>query len=239
MHMPAKPDQFEFDSAVSSIFPAMARRSIPNYDAFHALHAAVAANHFLNGSRNRRLLDVGASHGAFYTALNTHYIEGGGFPPRMQLIAIDNSPDMCQHMRTMLPDVEIRCEDADSPDFGQGESASYDVINCTFVIQFLKPERQMALLGKLHRLLKPGGLLILGQKNYADGALGRMMQEQYERWRMGNGYTREEIEAKTRALKGAMWPMRQEDLMSFLNRNFTEVHETTRMFMFSTLVAIK
>ncbi len=238
-HMPAKPDRFEFDAEVSKIFPDMARRSLPNYETFHELHASIAVRRFLTGGRLRRVLDVGASHGAFLTAVEAEYKKTGGVPGNITLVASDVSPDMCQYLKAALPEVEVRCEDVLDQDFGVGESALYDVINCTYVVQFVKPERQIPLLGRLHRMLKPGGLLIFGHKAAVDGMLGRCLQDRYEEWRMANGYSRAEIDAKTLALKGSMWPMSEDTLAGFMNKNFDEVVETTRMFMFSTLIAIK
>lgn len=240
VHIPAKPDQFEFDSEVSAIFPDMARRSIPNYEAFHKLHAHFVARTLKTGGRIRRILDVGASHGAFFTALKDCYAEEGStLPFNVELVAVDSSEDMCRHLRAKHPDANVYMEDANLPSFRHGEAALYDVINCTYVIQFVRPERQIAMLNRLTRLLRPGGLLILGQKAAAPGVLGRVMQDKYIDWRIANGYTREEIEAKTRALKGSMWPMSHDVLMAYLRDNYTEVAETTRMFMFSTLIALK
>lgn len=238
VHIPANPDCFEFDDEVASIFPNMAKRSIPNYVAFHRAHAEIVATFFADRP-GCRMLDVGASHGAFYSALMEFYHRTGATPPPMKLEATDCSQAMCNYMKQSLPGVDVAQESLLSLEFFEREENVYDVINCTFVIQFIAPELQYAVLGKLNRMLKPGGILILGQKESHSKVLGFMLHEQYLQWRMANGYTRAEIDAKTKALAGSMWPLNRTDLNIHLNRNYREVAETSRMFMFSTLIAYK
>lgn len=241
VHFPAKPDQFEFDAEVSQIFPNMAERSIPNYRLFHAMHAEIVARWFARPHIS--MLDVGASHGGFYEALKNYYrdTESSDPAPRIFMHAVDNSEAMCEIMREKHPDVMVSLGSITDEDFmGRFKrNLQFDVVNATYLLQFIEPEKQMAALRSLTDLVRPGGILILGQKESMPGMLGHMLQEQYVRWRMRNGYTREEIEAKTRALAGSMWPMDQENLLYNLRRDFRDVQETTRMFMFSTLIAYK
>lgn len=240
-HFPAKPDRFEFDDAVSEIFPNMAERSIPNYYKFHALHAEIVARWY--GRDHLTLLDVGASHGEFFNALKNWYKNHPLDEPQpiMHMVAIDTSPKMCEIMRAKHPDVFVMEGSITDTAFVQslGGQTQFDVVNATYVLQFIEPAKQLEALCILGSLVKPGGLLILGQKEECRGVLGVMLHEQYIRWRMSNGYSREEIEAKTRALAGSMWPMHQPDLIAALELDFDEIHETTRMFMFSTLIARK
>lgn len=241
VHFPAKADKFEFDTDVAPIFTNMAQRSIPNYDAFHRLHAEMVARWF---SRDGMLLlDVGASHAGFFNALKRFYREHplSENMPLMEMYAMDNSAAMCEIMRRTHADVTVMEGSVTDKKFMQRFKCypQFDVVNATYLLQFIEPERQYEVLEILTDLVRPGGILILGQKESNTGLLGHMLQEQYIRWRMSNGYSREEIEAKTRALQGSMWPMDQTLLLNKLRLSFREVHETTRMFMFSTLIAYK
>ena len=239
VHFPRKPDKFEFDAEVAAIFPNMARRSIPNYDAFHKLHAEIAARWFISDSQNAKVLDIGASHGAFFRELDQFCLTETEDLPVVQYTAIDNSASMCAHLRHNFPDANVICGSITGDAFMTMEENLYDVINCTYVIQFIEPAKQVAVLDKIGRMVRPGGMLILGQKDKHSGATGHMMQQQYIRWRIDNGYTQEEVDAKTKALKNSMWPMDMVELKTHLHRNFREVTETSRMFMFSTLIALK
>jgi tRNA (cmo5U34)-methyltransferase len=232
VHTPANPDKFEFDAEVSAIFPDMARRSIPNYETFHKLHARMVKAMYSHRSYAPTVLDIGASHGAFLTEL-----EHTGMVFRSST-AIDNSPSMCHYLEQKLPCTRVLCLDLDSDAF-MGTTEKFDVINCTYVLQFIRPELQMKLLWRIMGMVNHGGMLILGQKEPHHGVLGAELHERYIEWRIANGYTREEIEAKTQALKGSMWPMDQKRVLNALRPNFREITETSRMFMFSTLVALK
>lgn len=240
VHFPANPNKFEFDSEVTRIFPNMAARSIPNYFAFHKLHAEIVARWY--AAESVRMIDFGASHGAFFTALKEFYSSHplGETMPSMELVAVDNSEPMCEALRQKHPDAHVLCGSVTDEAFmRQFEGQQFDVVNATYLIQFVPRPLQGKVLTQLSDMVRPGGVIILGQKEEHTGVLGHMLHEMYIRWRMENGYTREEIEAKTRALTASMWPIHPPTLTRFLRDNFSEVHETTRTYMFSTLMAYK
>ncbi len=233
VHYPAKPDKFEFDAEVSAIFHKMARRSIPNYELAHAMHASIAASHLKDGGA---ILDVGASRGEFYHALLRRY-ESLGAMPDIRMVATDVSPDMCAIMRDALPSVTVLEQDLMENPFLQS-TAKYDFINCMYVLQFLPSFAQPLVLIKLCTMLKPGGILSIGQKESQLGDFGDYLHKQYIEFRLANGYTQEEIDAKSAALKNSMWPMTREEfyntLVQFGMRNITPV---TRAGVFATYIA--
>ena len=116
-----------------------------------------------------------------------------------------------------------------------------DVISMFYVLQFVEQERdRMTLLRWAYRNLRPGGRLLLGQKEKVFGELDGMFTEEYYRFRERNGYTRAEIEAKTAALKNSMWPISPEWLESMCyEAKFNTYAETTKWLQFSTSMAIK
>lgn len=241
-HMPAKADKFEFDREVSEIFPDMARRSIPNYNEFHALHARIVLKNFL--PEGAAVLDVGASRAAFFVALSLAAIHYNLPLPKFTYTALDNSAGMCELTRQeMLPyeNVEVQFADVEDDAFMQ-RIEQYDVINCTYVIQFLSPRNQERVIRKMISMLKPGGVLILGQKDFTHTGdlLGNAAHESYLEWRVKNGYSREEIAAKTEALKNSMWAMEHDDLLAILRDcRVSEIVPTTRTLMFNTLMCRK
>lgn len=235
VHFPADPAKFGFDAEVSAIFPDMARRSIPNFYESHATHAAMLEP-YING-RDISVLDIGASRGAFFAALVKHYGEAK-VTTRMLLDAIDNSPDMCKYLQDAYPLANVRCLDITSDDF-LGERTQYDVVCAHYVLQFVPRLDQSRVLRKIFAKVKPGGILIFGHKSAYYGALGDTAHEQYIQFRIANGYTREEIAAKTKALGNAMFCMDHDVLMGTLQAHFSHVQETFRFMMFSTLMAVK
>ena len=238
-HYPNPPDSFIFDRAVAPIFPSMAERSIPNYHAAHALHAAIALDGFLD--HGSKVLDIGASRAGFVKHLKTqieraHSLE---IPRNLQITATDISPDMCSHMAADFPDIEVVQEDIRSQEFF-GREEKYDVVNCSYVIQFVPPDEQVRVLRKVASLVKKGGVLFLGQKEQSPGVAGNLLHNSYIQFRLANGYSREEIRRKTEALANSMWPINYESMLSELrHQGFSEVVGTTRAGVFSTVMCVR
>ncbi len=236
-HFPADPEKFNF-SEVAPIFQNMASRSIPGYDEAHQLHVRMLKPWM--DQEHVKILDVGASRGRFIDHLVTQYGELRLHDGSMDITALDNSLPMCDVLRTRYPSIGVRVQDLSADEFIFGEGVEqYDVICAYYVLQFIHPSNQIAVLRRLMALLKLGGVLIIGQKSAANGLLGELAHEQYIEWRVGNGYSREEIEAKTHALRFSMWPMDYTQVITTLARSMREIQETTRSGVFNTLMARK
>lgn len=239
IHFPENPDKFEFDAQVSKIFDQMARRSIPNYMLAHSMHAAIAVRHV--GSSGS-VLDIGASHGQFISSMFAAYeADGRPVPDGVKFTATDISEDMCNIMREKFGDrVNVKVEDLMENGF-LGNREGYDFINCMYVLQFLPVFAQPLVLAKLCTLLNPGGVLSIGQKESLPGSIGDVLHSEYIKFRLGNGYTIEEIDAKTRALKNSMWPMTRTEFAQIIES--TEIMGTpltvTRSGVFATYVVTR
>lgn len=236
VHFPADPTKFVFDEEVAQIFPDMAARSIPHFLLGHKSHAKiVASSPALIGAESCRVLDIGASRGHFLQHLLAQNV-----PCRIDYTGVDYSAPMCKLLQEEFPDATVMHSDITSPEFNTWLSGEqFDVVCCNYVLQFLQPNTQMAALSRLLHAVKPGGLFFLGHKARHEGLLGEQAHELYIQWRMINGYTREEVEAKTAALKGSMFPMSHHAVMTMLRNTFSEVQETSRFMMFSTVAARK
>lgn len=235
IHFPADPGKFSFDREVSAIFPDMAKRSIPNFEAAHAAHARMLTRWMKPGVR---ILDAGASRGAFIDAIrNEHEMQWASGD--IHVDAWDYSPDMCGYLKLDFPGIGVRCMDLTSNEFLDAPQESYDVVCAHYVLQFLPPEKQYKALKKLLQMVKVGGVFILGHKSKHRGESGEAAHEEYIQFRVKNGYTREEIVAKTIALKGSMFPMDHAEVMNMIHANCHEVMETYRFMMFSTIFAVR
>lgn len=232
VHFPSNPTCFVFDGDVAQIFDNMADRSIPLFRESHMNHARIAQPWVASGYT--KILDVGASRGAFLKALDQCYgIEN------LDVRATDNSASMVAFMAQDYPSVAVDQTDITTRGF-LNCLHTYDVINMTYVLQFIPKEMQRIVLSKVCSMVKKGGVLFIGQKNKDDTPAGAIIHEQYIQWRMDNGYTREEIEAKTKALAGSMWPMDEAILIESLKSSgMTEVVRTSSWGPFSNLMCIK
>lgn len=234
VHFPANPNKFAFDAPVAAIFENMADRSIPNFRASHAAHAAMLHD-WITQPAGASILDVGSSRGAFLAAIRAMYPENW---PGLSIQAVDNSPAMCEYLSQDFPDILVHCEDIAGDEF-QSRKRQYDVVCVHYVLQFISIPDQWKVLLHLFSLVRPGGVLVFGHKSEHHGRSGELAHEEYIKFRIGNGYTREEIEAKTLALRGSMFPMNHEAVLAAVKRNFSDVSETFRFMMFSALFAIK
>lgn len=233
-HFPAKPDKFEFDAEVAAVFPNMAARSIPNFYEAHNMHASMLRKHFA-ARRMVHMLDVGASRGAFADAVGLHWAEDS---PAYRLTLMEHSKDMLSYLTRDYSQHQVEYVDLNkaAPAGGQG---SYDVVVLNYVMQFVDPHVQARRLREVMDLVRPGGVFIMGHKESHEGPTGEAMHDEYIHFRMRHGYTREEIEAKTRALAGAMWPMSKFHFLKAAAEMGYQVFETTRYAMFATYYCVR
>lgn len=132
------------------------------YDSFAAAYAADNESNFVNGHyerpamidlagdvKGRRVLDAGCGSGPLAAAL----IEGGA-----DVVGFDLSPEMLEIARQRLgAEVDLRVADLGEP-LPYPDDSFDDVIG-SLVLHYL--EDWTAPLAELHRVLKPGGRLIL------------------------------------------------------------------------------
>jgi tRNA (cmo5U34)-methyltransferase len=233
VHFP-KGTKFEFDDEVALIFDNMAERSIPMYREAHRVHASLVGD-MLREKPILGVLDIGASTGAFAEALCKE--SGGQWPTNLIYQAIDNSEAMCKRISHRFPRAVVTQADIMNPpaiDFRP------DVISMMYVLQFIPRTHKAQVLEWVYDLLPPDGVLFLGQKDVFPGGIGRIFQDQYIKFRLANGYTKEEIDAKTEALKHSMWCSNPAELRDMLyGIGFNLVVETTRWLNFSTFICAK
>lgn len=238
VHYPAKPDKFEFDEEVSSIFDDMASRAIPMYHVAHSLQVAILLNHWRTTSelgKHFHVLDVGSSTGKLFVEVcNQLRIPPTKHPSKIIGVAVDSSPSMIAQLRHKVPwVVPVQGDVMDL----EALSQRYDAINASYILQFVPPHKKKDVVRVLHSLLKPDGILLMSQKDQLRSPYADVMYEQYTQFKVGNGYTRAEIDAKTRALENSMWTITTEDLHDMLwDQGFGQLQETTRWSCFSSLV---
>lgn len=241
VHYPSNPELFQFDDEVSSIFDNMARRAIPMYDTVHKLHGAILLDHWRHARRHAsqyRVIDVGSSTGRFFKELcNQLQLPLHVAPHGIVSFAVDPSVGMMKQLEENVPwVVPFNKGLLDIPNYLYD---SVDAINISYVLQFIPERDKRRALATLAKLLKPGGLLLMAQKDdVLYEPFGATMYEQYDTFKLNNGYTRQEIDAKTDALRNAMWPTPHGTLVSWLEEaGFGDIVETTRWNCFSSLVA--
>ena len=235
VHYP-KRDVFEFDAEVAAIFENMAQRSIPMYPEVHRLHVSLLMPKIASGDCT--ISDIGASTGKLFRTLRTKFeVASLAEVKGLKCYAYDNSFPMLEKLRAEFPEVNSSFLDVSAPTVPHAPS---DIVTMFYVLQFIEPARKYNALQWIFDNLKGRGVLVLGQKDRMDSGNDDAFQDEYVRFRLANGYTMEEIQAKTAALKGAQWLLTQPVLVNMLLEiGFSRVYETTRWLNFSTIVAHK
>lgn len=234
-HYPANPNKFEFDATVANIFPDMALRAIPMYLETHRLHAGLCRSLVettVRKSRPLTILDVGASRGGFLKAMQETYPD---VFDQFYIRAIDYSQPMVDLLEKDFPTANAECLDITSQEFMDDQN-KYDVINCSYIIQFIRPDLQADVLRKLSSLLTQKGLLFVSQKSAIEGDKSDSFNELYFDFRRHNGYSDEEIQAKTIALKNSMWPIPHRQTTRYLQACGLRAQDTARWLMFNSVV---
>ena len=247
IHFPANPDKFEFDQEVTSIFPDMALRSIPLYEETHRLAVKLVAQEYYQAvaeSRTLRVLDIGASTGTFFKGLWKHLgYRVGESIPNLHAVAVDESYYMCESMRVSLPKVNVEQIGAENVDrlLGTGDTR-FDVVIALYVFQFipLEEDKRISALDNLYYLMDRPSTLLVANKEKMSDCSEELYGNLYREFRMQNGYTVQEIDAKTRALSNSMWTQPGGQFkMWLIDTGFNRVDALCRWLQFATYVAYK
>jgi tRNA (cmo5U34)-methyltransferase len=241
VHFPNRNDVFEFDEEVAAIFENMATRSIPLYMEAHRVHAMIAQTYLrqqinVENRRNIQILDIGASVGGFVKALcNRLQCNPDIGPASVVYHATDPSVAMVEEFKRAHPWATCCCCDACTP---TGTTGGFDIALLMYVMQFVPVGERDDVLNEVYKSMRPGGIIFLGQKEKVEESIMPIYSAEYIRWRMDNGYSQQEIAAKTRALEGVMWPEPLDVTLARLERiGFSHARETTRWLQFSTVMA--
>lgn len=252
VHYPINPDKFEFDEEVAKIFPNMARRSIPMYREMHRLHARMLVSDYLKHQENYngktyRVLDIGASRCDFLDAIYTAERRENLTSLNMQYTPCEKSQAMIEETKNQRR-MRVQHYDLADPEDTRFDSEQFDAVCMHYVMQFIPPDKRFFCFERLSRMIPAGGLLFFGEKETLKlensgktVSMGDVAHEHYIDWRVENGYSREEIEAKSAALKNAMWEASflGETQPMLRDTGFSRIIPTTRYGVFHSFVAMR
>lgn len=225
---------FRFDERVADVFPDMIQRSVPGYGTLIA-NIGIITGHFAQNDSD--CYDLGCSLGAVTLSMRQHIKAES-----CRIIAIDNSVAMIERAeRIMASDknrvpVDLRYEDIKDTTV---MNASVVVMN--FTLQFIEPTQRDALIDKIYRGLKPGGVLIISEKlAFADNVSQQFHQELHLDFKRANGYSDLEISQKRNALENVLIPeTAQAHFQRFKMAGFTRIEQWFQCFNFASFIAIK
>ena len=231
---------FAFDERVSRVFADMIRRSVPGYASVVAMTAVLAAEYVQADSR---VYDLGCSLGTGLIAIHDRLTQS------CELVGVDNSVAMIeaceQNLATLFdksgPDKagitrRLICEDISEVEI---KDASMVIMNYT--LQFIAPEKRLALLQKIYAGMRPGGVLVLSEKlTFADPDTDALLTKLYYDFKKHNGYSELEISQKRQALENVLIPETHQAHVERLSQaGFEQITNWFQCLNFHSFVAFK
>lgn len=110
-----------------------------------------------------------------------------------------------------------------------------------YTLQFVHPARRQDVLNSIYKSLEWGGALIIFEKvRGPDARFQDIASQMYADYKMDNGYTSDEILAKSRSLKGILEPFSSQANINMLRRSgFNDISSIFKFICFEGFIAIK
>ncbi len=225
---------FTFDAQVVEVFPDMISRSVPGYNTIIDTIGRLS-HKFVK--KNSHIYDLGCSLGAATLAMRK-----GITAKNCQIIGVDNSTDMVKrckmHVDAFKGDTPVTIIEGNIQDINI-ENASMVVLN--FTLQFIEKSQRQALLNKIAKGLKPGGLLVLSEKiTSQDPVTDQVLIDLHHNFKRDNGYSELEVAQKRSALEKVMLTDSVEKHKErFAQAGFGHSSLWFQCFNFTSFIAIK
>ncbi|CAA6804920.1 MAG: methyltransferase domain protein [uncultured Sulfurovum sp.] len=128
------------------------------------------------------------------------------------------------------------CEDMTSMNLEKS-----DLIVSYYTVQFIHPKLRQGLINKIYETLNWGGAFIFYEKVRAnDARFQDIMTNLYTEYKLDQGYSAEEIIAKTKSLKGVLEPFSTEGNIDMLRRaGFVDIISVQKYMNFEGFLVIK
>lgn len=222
--------RWRFGGETSAHYDAHVARSVPQYAACQDLVASLSDFFLPSGAH---CCDLGCGTGTLTAKLAARHAGRD-----VTFTGIDAEPDMIARARERHANAEgVRFEQADLTDT---TLEPCDLAVAFYTLQFVPLRDRQAVLDRVFAALNPGGALVLFEKVRApDARLQDIATALYTDYKLAQGYSGEEILAKSRSLKGVLEPCTREDNLAMLERaGFTSVMTVFRYVCFEGLVAV-
>ncbi|TYK64733.1 carboxy-S-adenosyl-L-methionine synthase CmoA [Colwellia echini] len=225
---------FTFDAQVVEVFPDMISRSVPGYNTIIETIGRLSKQF---AQDNSNIYDLGCSLGAATLAMRKGITATG-----CKIIGVDNSIDMVKrckmHVEAFKGKTPVEIIEGNIQDIAI-ENASMVVLN--FTLQFIDKSERQALLTKIAKGLKPGGLLVLSEKiSSNDQRIDEVLIDLHHNFKRDNGYSELEVAQKRTALEKVMLTDSVEVHKERLAiAGFNHSSQWFQCFNFTSFVAIK
>ena len=227
-------EDFVFSEKVVEVFDDMLDRSIPFY---HEVIKATAALLQRILQDNDQIVDLGCATGT--TLLEFCRLIKND---RIRYLGIDNSTAMLEkgRLKAELYSKKKKISFLEK-DITQIDLPNTGAFILNYTLQFIRPVLRRDFLQTLYNNLRPGGVLILGEKTIShDPQLNRIFIELYHQYKREKGYSELEIAKKREALENVLIPFSIEENRTILQKvGFRSVETYFQWFNFVAIAAVK
>jgi len=220
-----------FGDSVPTEFTEHVKRSVPYYESGHDVVCKISDFFLKDGST---CYELGVSTGALIKKMSNHHRHRD-----VRFIGIDIEEKMIEQAQKEIGDddkIQIIADDINSFDY---EPA--DLIVSYYTIQFVPPRLRQYLIDTIFKSLNWGGAFLMFEKVRAcDARFQDMMTLLYSDYKLEQGYSSEEIIAKSRSLKGVLEPFSTQGNIDLLKRaGFVDYMSVMKYLCFEGFLAIK
>ena len=223
---------WSFSGNVPEKFNEHVKKSVPYYEDGHNLICKISDYFVHQGST---CYELGVSTGALTKKLAEKHVHKSD----VKWIGIDIEQSMIDQARKSTKEhtnIELVCEN-----IATYPLESSDFICAYYTMQFIPPYVRQDVFNKIYNALNWGGAFLLFEKVRAsDARFQDMMQTLYVDYKLDQGYTTEEIVAKTKSLKGVLEPFSTQGNIDLLKRaGFVDIMTVFKYMCFEGFLAIK
>lgn len=221
-----------FGGDVADTFVDHIRQSVPMYVEGHDL-VCQFSDYFV--SNKSVCYEIGTSTGELLKKLALH----SKSKPGARWVGIDPEKPMIDKAKKHcagVENIELHVDDVRTFDFEPS-----DLIVSYYTMQFTPPKHRQEIFTKIYNSLNWGGAFIMFEKVRApDARFQDICSSLYNDFKVRQGFSAEEILAKTRSLKGVLEPFSTEGNLGLLRRaGFVDMMSICKYISFEGFLAIK
>lgn len=224
--------RWSFGGSTAQTFVEHAEMSIPGYRRGHEVVAALS-DFFVHG--DSRCWELGVSTGELLGTLARRHAHH----PAIRWTGIDIEAEMTAVARKNLAGLDnVTIEQADLLEVDIGGA---DLVVSYYCLQFVPSKHRQRAVDAVYRGLNWGGAFIWFEKvRGPDARFQDMFTLLYNDYKVHQGFTADEILAKSRSLKGVLDPFSSEANRGILNRaGFSDIVTVYRDLCFEGVLAIR
>ncbi len=225
--------RWHFSKVDSEKFSKHIEKSIPGYHEGHRLIEELS-DFFVK--RNSRIYDLGCSIGNLTYRIAVRHAD-----QKVKVIGVERERSLLQAARlkiknSLAPHLEYRMED-----ITELKLEPANLVIAYYTLQFVSLEKRKTILESIWRCLNPGGAFLLFEKvREPNSRLQELAMLLYNDFKLENGYSGDEIVAKSRSLKGVLEPLSSRENLKFLKESgFVETGRIFKRLCFEGFIAIK